>query len=105
MSKFEKNFIYAKKRECRWIFDPKKNPLTLPPDFSELPKPKDELNTEELEDENLDLSEVLGKSKSKDVTDPTSEIEKSISNILKKKWFWQRIFILKILKIKKNQKN
>jgi len=63
----------------------KKNPLTLPPDFSELPKPKDELNTEELEDENLDLSEVLGKSKSKDVTDPTSEIEKSISNILKKK--------------------
>ena len=37
------------------------------------------------EDENLDLSEVLGKSKSKDVTDPTSEIEKSISNILKKK--------------------
>ena len=63
----------------------KKNPLTLPPEFSELPKPKDELNTEELEDENLDLSEVLGKSKSKDVTDPTSEIEKSISNILKKK--------------------
>ena len=63
----------------------KKNPLTLPPEFSELPKPKDELNTEELEDENLDLSEVLGKSESKDVTDPTSEIEKSISNILKKK--------------------
>lgn len=63
----------------------KKNPLTLPPEFSELPKPKDELNTEELENENLDLSEVLGKSKSKDVTDPTSEIEKSISNILKKK--------------------
>ena len=63
----------------------KKNPLTLPPDFSELPKPKDELNTEELEDENLDLTQVLGKSESKDVTDSTSEIEKSISNILKKK--------------------
>ena len=63
----------------------KKNPLTLPPEFSELPKPKDELNTEELEDENLDLTQVLGKSESKDVTDSTSEIEKSISNILKKK--------------------
>ena len=63
----------------------KKNPLTLPPEFSELPKPKDELNIEELDDENLDLSEVLGKSESKDVPDSTSEIEKSISNILKKK--------------------
>ena len=63
----------------------KKNPLTLPPEFSELPKPKDELNAEELEDENLDLTEVLGKSESKDVSDSTSEIEKSISNILKKK--------------------
>ena len=63
----------------------KKNPLTLPPEFSELPKPKDELNIEELDDENLDLSEVLGKSESKDVSDSTSEIEKSISNILKKK--------------------
>ena len=63
----------------------KKNPLTLPPEFSELPKPKDELNIEELDDEDLDLSEVLGKSESKDVSDSTSEIEKSISNILKKK--------------------
>ena len=37
----------------------KKNPLVLPPEFSKLPKPTDEINRVKDEEEEIDLSKVL----------------------------------------------
>ena len=63
----------------------KKNPLVLPPDFSKLPVPRDK-NENEIEDkESIDLSKVLDQSKSSNEITSPSNIEKSISDILKKK--------------------
>ena len=63
----------------------KKNPLTFPPDFSELPKPKEKEEKVEIE-ENIDLSTVIGNSsKEKSIPNTSDTLEKSISEILKKK--------------------
>ena len=73
-----------KKRGVDEFLIEKKNPLVLPPDFSKLPVPRDK---NEIEDkENIDLSKVLDQSKnSKEIKEP-SNLEKSISDLLKKKW-------------------
>ena len=63
----------------------KKNPLVLPPNFSNLPKPKEELDEKDEKKENLDLSEVLKKSGQSKNTKSSNTLEKSISNILNKK--------------------
>ena len=72
-----------KKRGVDEFLIEKKNPLVLPPDFSKLPVPRDK---NEIEDkENIDLSKVLDQSKnSKEIKEP-SNLEKSISDLLKKK--------------------
>ena len=74
-----------KKKSVDEFLIEKKNPLTVPPDFSKLPKPKEQeeiVNTEE----NIDLSEVIGEPEKKDSSKKTSNtIEKSLSEILKKK--------------------
>tara|TARA_B100001093_G_scaffold392322_1_gene378841 strand:+ start:1060 stop:1308 length:249 start_codon:yes stop_codon:yes gene_type:complete len=63
----------------------KKNPLVLPPNFSNLPKPREKLVETDKKKENLDLSKVLKKSgQSKNIKNSNS-LEKSISNILNKK--------------------
>ena len=63
----------------------KKNPLVLPPDFSKLPVPRDK-NENEIEDkESIDLSKVLDQSKSSNEIKGPSNLEKSISDLLKKK--------------------
>tara|TARA_Y100000590_G_scaffold407862_1_gene498509 strand:+ start:789 stop:1106 length:318 start_codon:yes stop_codon:yes gene_type:complete len=58
----------------------KKNPLVMPPDYSELPKPKDQTNDENIEEENV-LSKI-GKSKSsknsKTKNDNEGSLEQSI---------------------------
>ena len=61
----------------------KKNPLVLPPDFSKLPVPRDKNENEE--NEGIDLSKVLDQSKSSNETKSPSKIEKSISDLLKKR--------------------
>ncbi|MBD1141350.1 DUF3035 domain-containing protein [Pelagibacterales bacterium SAG-MED39] len=63
----------------------KKNPLTLPPEFSNLPVPRNDQDKTQVENEDLDLSEVLGKTKKKKTQNSTGELEKSISDILNKK--------------------
>ena len=61
----------------------KKNPLVLPPNYSELPKPKSD---EILEDnKNIDLTGVLNNKENADEVNISSDLEKSISNILNKK--------------------
>tara|TARA_E500000178_G_scaffold349645_1_gene406960 strand:+ start:685 stop:999 length:315 start_codon:yes stop_codon:yes gene_type:complete len=63
----------------------KKNPLVVPPEFSKLPKPKNEVDLNKTEEENIDLSKVLGKNKKNKETKMSNDLEKSISNILNKK--------------------
>ena len=73
-----------KKKSVDEFLIEKKNPLTLPPEFSKLPKPKEIDDKIEAEDD-LDLSELLGKSNKKKSEKIDNEIEKSIIDILKKK--------------------
>ena len=65
----------------------KKNPLVLPPNFSELPKPQTEIAKSTVENVSIDLSSVLKKSKSekKIIKNRNNSIEKSISKILNSK--------------------
>ena len=65
----------------------KKNPLVLPPNYSNLPKPKEELEETDEKKENLDLSKVLENSERSKNIKSSNTLEKSISNILNKKWF------------------
>ena len=62
----------------------KKNPLVLPPDYSELPVPKkqNEEKKASVQDENIDLSEILEKSDKKKKISGNGNIEKSISEII-----------------------
>ena len=62
----------------------KKNPLVLPPDYSELPVPKKQSETKKgsAKDENIDLSEILEKSDKKKTISGNGDIEKSISEII-----------------------
>ena len=66
----------------------KKNPLVVPPEFSELPQPKDKSASEAdnaNNDKDLDLSKVLSETDSEIEKSFSNEIEKKISNILNKK--------------------
>ena len=62
----------------------KKNPLVLPPDYSELPVPKKQNETKKasVQDENIDLSGILEKSDKKKKIGGNGNIEKSISEII-----------------------
>ena len=63
----------------------KKNPLVLPPEFSKLPKPTDEINRVKDEEEEIDLSKVLKKSDETKISNQSTDLEKSISSIINKK--------------------
>ena len=63
----------------------KKNPLTVPPDFSNLPKPKDLKDQTKEKDEKIDLKKVLKETNDSKKTISSGDLEKSISNILNKK--------------------
>ena len=63
----------------------KKNPLVVPPEFSKLPKPRDAEKKNDVEEENVDLTKILGDSKKVEIKNSSNELEKTISNILKKK--------------------
>ena len=63
----------------------KKNPLVLPPEFSKLPKPTNETSTVDNGEEEIDLSKVLKKSEETDISNKSTDLEKSISNIINKK--------------------
>ena len=62
----------------------KKNPLILPPDFNNLPEPKQKNNNENIKDEKIDLSNVLSESKNdeKIILEKKGSLEKSISSII-----------------------
>ena len=77
-----------KKKSVDEFLIEKKNPLVVPPEFSKLPVPKSQdENTENSVNtkEDLDLSKVLNESEATETTNSSSELEKSIYNILNKK--------------------
>mgnify|MGYP006170627437 CR=1 FL=1 len=62
----------------------KKNPLVLPPDYSELPVPKkqNEIKKDSTKNEDIDLSQVLEKSDKKKKISKNRNLEESISEII-----------------------
>ena len=80
-----KNTLSLKKDESvdEFLIE-KKNPLVLPPDYSELPVPRKKNNSQKaiVNDENIDLSEILEKSDEKKKISGNGDIEKSISEII-----------------------
>ncbi len=84
----KENLSMKKKKSVDEFLIEKKNPLVVPPEFSKLPVPKSQdENTENSVNtkEDLDLSKVLNESEATETTNSSSELEKSISNILNKK--------------------
>ena len=63
----------------------KKKPLTVPPDFSNLPQPKDLKDEIKKKDEKINLNKVLKETNEPKKTISPGDLEKSISNILNKK--------------------
>ena len=74
-----------KKKNVDEFLIEKKNPLVLPPDYSELPEPREFKKDNINEDKSLDLSGVLSGATGDKSQNTTNEIERSISDILKKK--------------------
>ena len=56
----------------------KKNPLVLPPDFNNLPEPKDSVQMTREESIETEIDDILSSIKSKDI--PKDKIESSTSN-------------------------
>ena len=63
----------------------RKNPLTVPPDFSSLPKPRNSDDENKIEDKDIDLKKVLTETPGDISVSSSGNIEKSISDILNKK--------------------
>ena len=53
----------------------KKDPLILPPDFSKLPEPKEQIKNQDNEKEKLVLDSVFNKENSKNVENKDSEVD------------------------------
>ena len=62
----------------------KKNPLILPPNFDDLPKPEKEISGDNNKDKDLDFSNILKGSKveKKAIKEKDKTLERSISKIL-----------------------
>ena len=63
----------------------RKNPLTVPPDFSSLPQPRNSMEENKVEEKDIDLKKVLTETKENKTISSSDNLEKSISNILNKK--------------------
>ena len=83
----KENLTMKKKKSADEFLVEKKKPLEMPPDFDLLPKPSDQIDKpEDPKKENIDLSKVLKKGKTNqiDTEKKNKDLEKSISDILKK---------------------
>ena len=76
---------FQKKQGVDEFLIEKKNPLVLPPDFSKLPIPRDKSGNEPEKIDSIDLSKVLDQSKNSNEIKGSNNLEKSISDLLKKK--------------------
>ena len=83
-SSIKKTLSVAKKENSDEFLVQKKNPLVLPPNFNDLPKPEKAIIDDSDKNKDIDFSGVLSDSKDKKkiITKKNSELEKSLSKIL-----------------------
>ena len=83
----KENLSLKKKQGIDEFLIERKNPLTVPPDFSSLPKPRNTMDENRIEDEDkdIDLTKVLTEKGENNSISSSGNIEKSISDILNKK--------------------
>lgn len=76
----------VKKQNTDEFLVKKKDPLVLPPNFNDLPKPQAEKNSENNDKESIDFSNILSESENKkEIIKNEGSLERSISNILNDK--------------------
>ena len=76
----------VKKQNTDEFLVKKKDPLVLPPNFNDLPKPQAEKNSENNDEESVDFSNILSESENKkEIIKNEGSLERSISNILNNK--------------------
>ena len=81
----KENLSLKKKQGIDEFLIERKNPLTVPPDFSSLPKPRNSDDENKIEDKDIDLKKVLTETSGDISVSSSGNIEKSISDILNKK--------------------
>ena len=84
-SGLKENLSLKKKQGVDEFLIERKEPLTVPPDFTSLPKPRNSSSDEIDDEQNIDLKKVLNKSKETDQISSSDDLEKSISDILNKR--------------------
>ena len=76
----------VKKQNTDEFLVKKKDPLVLPPNFNDLPKPQTQKNSENNNEESIDFSNILSESENKkEIIKNEGSLERSISNILNNK--------------------
>ena len=76
----------VKKQNTDEFLVKKKDPLVLPPNFNDLPKPQTKKNSENNGEESIDFSNILSESENKkEIIKNEGSRERSISNILNDK--------------------
>ena len=76
----------VKKQNTDEFLVKKKDPLVLPPNFNDLPKPQTQKNNENNGEESIDFSNILSESENKkEIIKNEGSLERSISNILNNK--------------------
>ena len=76
----------VKKQNTDEFLVKKKDPLVLPPNFNDLPKPQTQKNSENNGEESIDFSNILSESENKkEIIKNEGSLERSISNILNNK--------------------
>ena len=84
-SGLKENLSLKKKQGVDEFLIERKEPLTVPPDFTSLPKPRNSSSDEIDDEQSIDLKKVLNKSKETDQISSSDDLEKSISDILNKR--------------------
>ena len=84
-SVLKENLSLKKKEGVDEFLIERKKPLTVPPDFTNLPKPSDTSEVVEKEETNLELKKVLNESQKADEVKSSDDLEKTISDILNKR--------------------
>ena len=84
---FKETLTGVKKNNTDEFMVRKKDPLVMPPNFNDLPKPQAQINEDSNDEENINFSEVLGNKniKNEKIKKSKGTLEKSISSILNNK--------------------
>ena len=84
-SNVKEGLSLKKKQGVEEFLIERKNPLTVPPDFSSLPQPRNSIEENKTDDKGIDLKKVLTETKENKTISSSDNLEKSISDILDKK--------------------